>query len=444
MITKFTAYIKKQKLFKPADKLLVAVSGGADSITLCHLLKEANYTFSVAHCNFSLRDEESDGDENFVKDYCKKNKIPFFNKAFNTLEYAQKKGISIQMAARELRYNWFNELIEKHNFDYLLTAHHANDNIETFFINLLRGSGINGLKAIVPKKDKIVRPLLFATRVEIESYIAKSKILFREDSSNKEEKYLRNQLRLQIIPAFKKLNPSFEKTISNEIEILQETNLILQKEVEKQRKKLLIKESATFKIDIKKLKKVTASKLILFELISEFNFNSSQVNDVYEALQGQPGKVFTSTTHTLIKDRDFLFVKKRDGKSIEEFLIKETDSEITNPIKLTISFIDGNIDTISKKDFSANKAFIDADKLNFPLLVNHWQIGDKFKPLGMIGFKKVSDFFTSEKATHFDKQTQYIIRCQADIVWLVGKRTDDRFKVTKSTKKICLLTFSVI
>ena len=211
MISQFTSYIKKQKLFKPADKLLVAVSGGADSITLCHLLKEANYKFSVAHCNFSLRDEESDGDENFVKEFCKKNKITFFNKKFDTIPYAEKKGVSIQMAARELRYNWFNELSEKHNFDYLLTAHHANDNIETFFINLLRGSGINGLKAIVPKKDKIVRPLLFATRAEIESYIAENKISFREDSSNKEEKYLRNQLRLQVIPAFKKLNPSFEK-----------------------------------------------------------------------------------------------------------------------------------------------------------------------------------------------------------------------------------------
>ena len=231
-----------------------------------------------------------------------------------------------------------------------------------------------------------------------------------------------------------------KKTISNEIEILQETNLILKKEVEKQRKKLLVKENDTFKIDVKKLSKTIAAKLILFELISEFNFNSSQANDIYEALQGQPGKMFTSITHHLIKDREFLIIKKKHEKSVAEFLINKTDSEITSPIHLTISFIDGNIDSISKKDFSANKAFLDADKLSFPLLVNHWLIGDKFKPLGMAGFKKVSDFFTAQKASHFDKQNQYIIRCKANIVWLIGKRADDRFKVTKSTKKICLIS----
>ncbi|MEO8761915.1 MAG: tRNA lysidine(34) synthetase TilS, partial [Bacteroidia bacterium] len=344
--------------------------------------------------------------------------------------------------ARELRYNWFAELLTEHHFDYLLTAHHANDNIETFFINLLRGSGINGLKAIVPKKDKIVRPLLFATRAEIETYIAKNNILFREDSSNKEEKYLRNQLRLQVIPTFKKLNPSFEKTISNEIEILQEANLIIKKEVEKQRKKLLIKAGNLFKIDIKKLKKTTAAKLILFELISDFNFNSSQANDIYHAMEGHSGKAFTSNTHILIKDRDFLLIKKNDKKITKEFLIKKNDSEITIPIKLSISFINGNLDSIPKKDFTANKAFIDVDKISFPLTVNGWQIGDKFKPLGMTGFKKVSDFFTSQKTTHFDKQNQYIIRCKADIVWLVGQRADDRFKVTQSTKKIVVITFN--
>lgn len=442
MINEFTSYIKKQKLFKPTDKLLVAVSGGADSVSLCYLLKEAGYLFSVAHCNFSLRGKESDGDEKFVAAYCKKNKINFFKQTFNTLEYADNKGVSIQMAARELRYNWFAELLTEHHFDYLLTAHHANDNIETFFINLLRGSGINGLKAIVPKKDKIVRPLLFATRAEIETYIAKNNILFREDSSNKEEKYLRNQLRLQVIPTFKKLNPSFEKTISNEIEILQEANLIIKKEVEKQRKKLLIKAGNLFKIDIKKLKKTTAAKLILFELISDFNFNSSQANDIYHAMEGHSGKAFTSNTHILIKDRDFLLIKKNDKKITKEFLIKKNDSEITIPIKLSISFINGNLDSIPKKDFTANKAFIDVDKISFPLTVNGWQIGDKFKPLGMTGFKKVSDFFTSQKTTHFDKQNQYIIRCKADIVWLVGQRADDRFKVTQSTKKIVVITFN--
>jgi len=440
MIKAFTSYIQSQKLFNKNDNLLVAVSGGTDSMALCYLLINSGFTFCVAHCNFNLREKEADNDEKFVVEFCKKNKIKCFTKTFKTANYAKNKSISIQMAARELRYTWFNELITAHNFDYLLTAHHANDNIETFFINLLRGSGINGLKAILPKKDKIVRPLLFATRAEIENYIAKNKILYREDSSNKEEKYLRNHLRLQVIPVLKKLNPSLEKTISNEIEILQQTNLILQKEVEKQRKRLLFQEWDTYKINIEKLVKTTASKLILFELIKDFGFNSSQANDVYSSLQAQSGKVFTSETHVIIKDRDFILIKKNEEKNDTDLYIHEDTTSLKYPIKIKIELIKGNIDSISKKDFTPTKAFLDADKLTFPLALNKWQIGDKFKPLGMKGFKKVSDFFTAEKATLFDKQNQWIIRCNNDIVWLVGKRVDDRFKISASTIKICIIS----
>jgi tRNA(Ile)-lysidine synthase len=440
MVKAFATYIQCQALFNKNDTLLVALSGGADSMALCHLLTNAGFTFSVAHCNFNLRGKEADNDEKFVVEFCKKNKIKCFTKAFKTATYAKNRSISIQMAARELRYVWFNELISIHHFNYLLTAHHANDNIETFFINLLRGSGINGLKAILPKKDKIVRPLLFATRAEIEDYIAKNKILYREDSSNKEDKYLRNHLRLEIIPALKKINPSFEKTISTEIEILQQTNLILQKEFEKQRKKLLLKDGTTFKISIEKLEKTTAKKLILFELIKKFGFNTSQANDIYNSLQAQSGKVFTSNTHTVVKDRDFILIKKNEEKTQANFFIDKNTTTLKSPIKIKIEFIDGNINSIHKKDFISTKAFIDADKLTFPLLLNKWQIGDKFKPLGMKGFKKVSDFFTSEKVTLFGKQNQWILRCNNDIVWLVGKRVDDRFKTSNSTKKICVIS----
>jgi tRNA(Ile)-lysidine synthase len=441
MVKEFTTYIQTQKLFKPTNTLLVAVSGGADSITLCHLLTNAGFTFTVVHCNFNLRGKEADLDEKFVVDYCKKNNIKCFAKKFNTSAYAEDKGISIQMAARELRYNWFNEILTQYNFDYLLTAHHANDNIETFFINLLRGSGINGLKAILPKKNKLVRPLLFATRAEIESYIAKNNILYREDSSNKEDKYLRNHLRLQIIPALKKLNPSIEKTISTEIEILQQTNLILKKEVEKQLKKLLIAEGNGFKISIKKLEQTTAPKLILFELLKDFEFNTSQSTNIYDSLNTQSGKVFNSNTHILIKDRDFIFIEKSVKKATEEeFIIAVYITKIIHPINLHISYINGNINAIPKKDFAANKAYLDADKLTFPLTLNKWQTGDKFRPFGMKGFKKVSDFFIAEKTTLFNKQSQWILRCNQDIAWLVGKRVDDRFKVTAATKKICVIS----
>src|ERR1700757_494010 len=440
MIKGFISYIQNHTLFTKNDHLLVAVSGGVDSMALCNLLTNAGFSYYVAHCNFNLRGKDADNDEKFVLEYCKKNKIKCFTKKFKTAVYAKNKGISIQMAARELRYTWFNELITEHNFDYLLTAHHANDNIETFFINLLRGSGINGLKAILPKKDKIVRPLLFATRAEIENYIAENKVLYREDSSNREDKYLRNYLRLQIIPALKKINPSFEKTVSNEIEILQQANFILQKEVEKQRKKLLIKEGVIYKINIEKLIKTTVPKLILFELIKDFGFNTAQSNDIYNSLKAQSGKVFTSNLHTIIKDRDFLLIKKKEQKIQSDFFINEKTTLLKSPLKIKIEFITGNLDSIPKKDFTPTKAFIDADKLTFPLILNKWQIGDKFRPLGMKGFKKVSDFFTAEKATLFDKQNQWILRCNNDIVWLLGKRVDDRFKVSTSTKKICIIS----
>lgn len=366
MTAAFNAYIYRQRLFGKNSKLLVAVSGGKDSMVLCDLLKNTGYKISVAHCNFSLRGEEADMDETFVKEYCKKNKILCFHTNFKTNMYAKNKGISIQMAARELRYTWFNELMVEHGFDYLLTAHHANDNIETFFINLLRGSGTNGLKAILPKQGKLVRPLLFATREEIDVYVKENKVAFREDSSNREDKYLRNYLRLHIIPAFKKLNPSFEQTLTDEIEVLQQTNLILINEVEKQRKKLLTKAGDSFKISIDKLTKTTGAKLILFELIKDFGFNSSQANDIYDALKAQSGKTFVSDTHMLVKDRDFLIIKPNaEDNTPAEFFIKKEDKEINHPVKLKISFLKGNINAIPSKEFTSDKAFLDADKLPF-------------------------------------------------------------------------------
>ncbi|MBS1647036.1 MAG: tRNA lysidine(34) synthetase TilS [Bacteroidetes bacterium] len=440
MERQFIQYIKEKQLFNKKSKLLLALSGGMDSMVLCHLLQKHGFSFSIAHANFLLRGEESDADEKMVRSYAKKNKIPAFFNCFNTSAYAEQKNSSIQMAARELRYAWFNELMEKEHFDYLLTAHHADDNLETFFINLLRGSGLKGLKSMEPKNNKVLRPLLFASKKEIEIYCNKHRIPYREDSSNKEDKYLRNHLRLHIIPKLKKINPSLLQTFAGELDILQQSYKVIQKESEKQKKKLGVRTQDGFSINIKKLLLSTAPTLFLFELLQEFSFNPSQVHDVFKTLNSPSGKIFESPTHILLKDRENLFVKKKQDKEDESaFFITRNDTEIQSPISISISFKKGNIKTLNKNDFAVNKLYADADTLKFPLLVNHWQKGDVFKPLGMHGFKKVSDFFISKKTSLFDKQKQWILRSNNEIVWLLGSRSDDRYKVTEVTKRICVI-----
>src|ERR1035437_8958594 len=376
MLNKFLQYIKKEKLFTQKNKLLVAVSGGNDSMALCRLLQEAGYTFSVAHCNFKLRGIEADNDATFVENYCLQNKIKHFYTAFETNTYAIKNKLSTQMAARELRYKWFDELIKKNKFDYLLTAHHLNDNIETFFINLLRGSGINGLKGIVPVNGNKIRPLLFATRDEIEEYVKQNSIQFREDSSNIEDKYLRNRLRHYIIPEFKRLNPSFEQTMANELEILQEVNRLVLNEVEKKKKAIASIRNGAGKIDIAKLEKTDSPRLLLFEILKNFGFNPTQVANVYEALQGLPGKIFTSETHQLIKDRKFLLIKKKSANLKEEISIYKKTEEVTEPVNLKISYIKLKKGDDTKIPAFKNFAYLDADKLKFPVALTKWKLGD--------------------------------------------------------------------
>ncbi len=439
MLDKFIQYIKKESLFTQKHKLLVALSGGNDSMALCKLLKEAGFNFAVAHCNFKLRGSESDADATFVENYCTQNKIKHFYTSFETNSYAAKNKLSTQMAARDLRYKWFDELIKKNKFNYLLTAHHLNDNIETFFINLLRGSGINGLKGIVPKNENKVRPLLFATRDEIEEYVKQNAIQFREDSSNIEDKYLRNRLRHYIIPEFKRLNPSFEQTMAKELEILQEVNGLVINEVEKKKKAIASIRNGNGKIDIAKLEKTDSPRLLLFEILKEFGFNPTQVANIYDALQGLPGKVFISETHTLIKDRKYLIIKKKSARAKEEISIYKNSEEIKESVNLTISYVKLKKGGDTKIPTLKNFAYLDADKLKFPLTLAKWKLGDKFRPLGMKDFKKLSDFFIAEKMNLFEKENQWVLHSGKEIVWVLDRRIDDRFKITDKTKRICVI-----
>ncbi|HXB40944.1 MAG TPA: tRNA lysidine(34) synthetase TilS [Bacteroidia bacterium] len=439
MLNRFTQYIQKEKLFTTKNKLLVAVSGGNDSMALCELLCEAGFNFSAAHCNFTLRGSESDADATFVEGYCLKNKTKYFYNSFDTAVYAAKNKISTQMAARELRYNWFEELIKKNKFDYLLTAHHLNDNIETFFINLLRGSGINGLKGILPKSGKKVRPLLFATREDIENYVRVKSILYREDSSNKEDKYLRNRLRHNLIPELKVLNPSIEQTLASELEILQQVNQLVFTEVEKKKKSLAVIKKDSCKIDIEKLKKSGSSKLFLYEIIKEYGFNSVQSTNIYDGLDGLTGKMFFSDTHQLLKDRKHLLIRDKSGVEEEEAAIYKKTDKIKQPVQLQISYYKFKRGESVKVPSLKNIAYLDADKLKFPMKITRWQNGDRFVPLGMWHSKKLSDFFVGEKMSMFDKDNQWILRNKEAIVWVIGRRIDDRFKITPSTKTVCII-----
>lgn len=425
----FAANIKKNALFSNADRLLLAVSGGLDSMVLCDLLLKLGCDISIAHCNFQLRGEEADADERLVSEFSRSNKLQFYSQQFDTRKYAAEKKISVQMAARELRYNWFSRLMQEEGFAYLLTAHHLNDNIETFFINLLRGSGINGLKGIEEKKGNAVRPLLGFTRAEIEAYARQYKIAYREDSSNSEDKYLRNYLRLHVIPKLKESNPAFEETFAAELKNLKQAHGIIQEYVEQARTEVTSVAEGVFRIDIDKLRQKKSSSMLLFELLRKYHFNSATVNKIEESLDAGSGKLFYSDTHELLRDRQYLLVRPIATTNREETVLIQKDvSVITAPVHLQLSH------ATEQAEYSENTVQLDSDKLVFPLRLEKWKQGDRFYPLGMKGSKKLSDFFTAEKMSLFDKENQWLLKSGEDIVWVIGRRIDDRYKITAQTK----------
>lgn len=438
MLRAFEANITEKSFFNKGQKLLVAVSGGIDSMVLCYLLLQTGHNFSVAHCNFKLRGIESDDDEKFVKDFCNKNKITFYSRSFDTSEYAESNSISIQMAARELRYNYFKELMENEAMDILLTAHHLNDHIETFFINLLRGSGINGLKGIEEKRNNTVRPLLAFTKEQIQNYAHENHIAFRNDSSNNEDKYVRNFLRLNILPKFKVLNPSFELVMQRELEHLKDYHKILSNHFEKEKKKIVIEEKDSIRIHIDRLKECETPQLILFEILKDYGFNSKEIDKILLSSDSIPGKRFVSANYELVKDRDFMIIKKIVNLNQTTIEIKNDQTQINEPVHLSFKKVN---DFVPEKNSAV--AYIDASKLQYPLKLRNWQTGDKFRPLGMSGFKKLSDLFVDLKMNQFEKQETLILENgNKDIIWVLNKRMDDRYKITDQTKDILRIEIS--
>ena len=427
MICKVQEFIIKKQLFLKDNILLLAISGGPDSVSLFFILKELGYQIEIAHCNFNLRGKESDKEEYFVNELAKRYDVTIHVKSFETQEYANKNKISIQMASRELRYKWFEQLLEKNNLDYVVTAHHRDDNIETFLINLIRGTGISGLSGIKVKNKNIIRPFIEISSEEIIQYLDKNNIIYCKDSSNSNLKYLRNKVRHSLIPMLKEINPSIQKTITDEISILNGVNKIFQKQIDVFKKNLLIKENNCYKININNLIEEENIGIILFEILAPFGFFN--ISQIIKTIKSQSGKRFLSSSYQLFIDRKEIIIALLPNPE-DEIEISETVFEINNPIKLSFT-ISEDISII--KD--SNIVKLDFNKLKFPLKLRKWRKADKFKPLGMNNFKKLSDFFIDQKYSILDKQKQWILCSGKDIIWIVGDRIDNRYKVDNNTKK---------
>lgn len=411
-------YIDHNKLFSPKDKILVALSGGADSVALLRLLLALGYACEAAHCNFHLRATESDRDETFVRRLCKEHQIPLHVIHFETEREAEERHISIEMAARELRYTWFEKIRREYGITVVAVAHHQDDSVETFLLNLIRGTGINGLRGIQPKNGNIVRPLLCLNREEIIGYLQDIRQDYVTDSTNLQDEYTRNKIRLNLLPMMQEINPSIKESILKTSQHLNDAAVIYNKGIEEARQRTLTEEG----INIQALQKESTPKTILFEILHPLGFNTSQVKDIYRALEGQSGKVFSSTSWQVIKDRELLLISPIQKATKPILEIKEH---------------------VYTKDFiiSRNKniACFDANKLLHPLSLRLWQHGDTFVPFGMIGKKKVSDYLTDRKFSLPRKEQQWVLCCGDDIIWLIGERTDNRFKLDEKTRKVLVV-----
>jgi tRNA(Ile)-lysidine synthase len=499
LLEQYKAFIKKENLFQPKDKLLLAVSGGVDSVVLCELCNQAGYDFAIAHCNFRLRGTDSDRDEAFVKELAKKYGVGIFVKGFDTEAISKQEKKSIEETARDLRYTWFHELIGNRQqstgnrqqatgnrqeamdnrqraignmqeassnnaadsdcqlpiancslpiancsppiANWILTAHHADDNIETVLMNFFRGTGIKGLRGILPKQGQLIRPLLFARRSELEAFVTKNELRFVTDHTNAENEYTRNYFRNMVIPLVDKSFPDVTGNLLKNIQRFGETEILYRQAIAWHKKKLLEHRDKEVHIPVLKLKKTTPLATVVYEIIKEYGFTAHQTDEVIGLLQSETGKYIQSPAYRIIKNRNWLIISPRQPGEAQNILIEETDVNV----QLATGNLQLNTIPIAhcKLSVANSVALLDSSKITFPLLLRPWKKGDYFYPLGMKKKKKLSRFFTDQKLSLTQKEKVWVIESDKKIIWVVGLRIDERFKIMDSTSVILRLTFAV-
>lgn len=434
LFEEFKDYAARNALFTRNDRILLAVSGGIDSMVMLHLFARLRADTVIAHCNFGLRGEESDMDEELVRGYAGKNNIPFHSASFDTRKFAEEKGISIQMAARDLRYEWFEQLKIRQGCSLVAVAHNLNDNIETLLINLTRGTGLTGLAGMKPSANGIIRPLLFATRERIETWCSEFSIPFREDRSNAETKYTRNKIRHLVIPVLKEINPSIEETLNDTALRLGGLDKILSGYIEGIRSRISEKRGSSIVFNIEKLAEFRENKAMVFELFFPWSMTEPLAGDLQKLMKADTGKQIFTLTHRILKNRNELIISPVRNYRQDEFLIESVEDMLSIP-SVRFASLD-HVDSGYTIPRDPRIASIDSEKIRLPLIVRRWKEGDYFVPLGMKNRKKLSDYFVDNKFSRIKKEETMILESDGDIVWVMGERLDNRFRVTESTRTV--------
>ena len=432
---KFSDFLGKYRLIGRRDKVLLAVSGGMDSMVMTRLFSQSGIPYAIAHCNFSLRGKDSDLDMELVENTAHSLGIPFLKVTFNTLEYSRQQGLSIQEAARKLRYDWLTKTVGENGYTLIATAHHLDDSIETMLINLMRGTGVRGLAGIPLKNGNIIRPLLFATRDEIETFAHQEQISFRTDRSNLEDNYLRNRIRHHLIPNLLELDPGFRENMRSFLERMKASAGLLDQEVTHQKEHCIVKEDHGVSIRIDQLMACSSPRLLLFEFLKDFKFSAAVSDDLYESLESQSGKQFLSSTHKAIKDREKIFiVPLGPAATYQEYFIESETRKLEVP-GASFSFRKIILEREIQWTEDEDTAMLDLSRIQFPLKLRRVKPGDRFIPLGMKGKKKISDLLTDEKIPLHLKEQVWVLVSGDEIAWVAGIRISDAFRLLPSTRE---------